>query len=152
MLLLCRIIAALAGIERGIGTANEDYAEDSIEDAPLVFVGGRVDCPDSPDNLPNVDDNLPSAHWGSQQVFQYFDTVFDLNQAETVALMGAHTMGVATEENVGFNGVWTGPTATRHLFHFDGTYHHILRVHDYGWTVEACQCQNCVMYSTYITI
>ncbi len=43
-------------------------------------------------------------------------------------------MRVTPQSLSGFNGTWTGPT--RSLFHFDGTYHHILLVHDYGWKLE----------------
>ncbi len=41
MMFVIRIIAALAGIQRGIDVANAEYADDAINDAPITFVGGR---------------------------------------------------------------------------------------------------------------
>ena len=56
--------------------------------------------------------------------------------------MGGHTIGKATKANVGFQGQWTGPDPMA-KFQFDGTYHHIMLVHDYGWTL---QVRICILY------
>ena len=51
---------------------------------------------------PNRD--LPSADLTTSGVLQYFETVFSLTADETVAVMGAHTLGTASRSNSGFNG------------------------------------------------
>jgi hypothetical protein len=39
-------------------------------------------------------------------LMDYFDTEFGFTANETVALMGAHTLGRARTDNSGFNGAW----------------------------------------------
>ena len=57
---------------------------------------------------PNRD--LPSPDLTTHQVLSYFLTTFNFNTDETVAIMGAHTLGTAHRENSGFNGTvgWVG--------------------------------------------
>lgn len=54
----------------------------------LEFVG-RPLCLD-PENPPN--DNLPSAHINTNGLIDYFKDVFSFTEAETAAIMGAHTL------------------------------------------------------------
>jgi len=74
---------------------------------------------------------MPSANWTADKVFHYFNEEFGFTKKEvksifsilennklkvlilqTVALMGAHTMGGTFHNNSGFIGVWSpeGPT------------------------------------------
>jgi hypothetical protein len=43
----------------------------------------------------------------------YFSSTFNLTEEETVALMGAHNLGLATLENSGFSGQWVNGQAGR---------------------------------------
>jgi catalase (peroxidase I) len=67
-------------------------------------LGSAQDCTTSP----NTDDDvgLPSATLGYDNLMNYFDTEFGFDVNETVALMGAHTLGKATTDNSGFKGAW----------------------------------------------
>jgi hypothetical protein len=49
---------------------------------------------------------------GHDNLMDYFETEFGFTANETVALMGAHTLGRARTDNSGFNGAWiTGATS-----------------------------------------
>ena len=54
--------------------------------------------------------DLPSADLTTHGVLSYFSNVFGLTTDETVAVMGAHTLGTARRTNSGFNGTggWVG--------------------------------------------
>jgi len=54
--------------------------------------------------------DLPSPDLTTNGVLQYFANTFNFNTDETVAIMGAHTLGTARRENSGFNGTagWVG--------------------------------------------
>ena len=61
---------------------------------------GRVDCV-GPDTTSS---KFPSPNLSTEGLLDFFDTTFDFNAEETVAIMGAHTLGVAKRENSGFEG------------------------------------------------
>jgi cytochrome c peroxidase len=84
---------------------------------PLRF-WGRVDCEDT--GAPCVDASgaavacaakkgsfhvFPSIHMHTHEVFEYFASNFGFDQRETVAIMGAHTLGVIRPEDFGINGL-----------------------------------------------
>ena len=67
-------------------TAENDYGAD-LGEFPLEFVPGRVDCPDSPydDGDGNEEDDFPRAHAGASATFKYFANHFGLTRWETVS-------------------------------------------------------------------
>ena len=48
--------------------------------------------------------HLPEADITTSELFHFFDNEFGFSVKETVALMGAHTIGTLARENSGFNG------------------------------------------------
>jgi hypothetical protein len=61
---------------------------------------GRVDC-EGPDTTSH---KFPSPNLSTEGLLDFFNKKFDFNEEETVAIMGAHTLGVAKHENSGFEG------------------------------------------------
>ncbi len=123
-------LAGIVGVEIGREAANHDV-DTGIGPLPIDFKGGRKDCPTSPYTTEMHE--FPSAHMGSNQTYKYFADNFGLSMYDTVALMGAHTLGRAKKEHTGFEGTWT--VSGRKIFHFDATYHHNMVVPDYGWNI-----------------
>lgn len=71
---------------------------------PLEYVG-RTDCASNDGKTGPIQD-LPSPDLTTHQLLTFFSSNFGLSTRETVALMGAHTIGQMTRENSGFNGQW----------------------------------------------
>jgi len=74
-----------------------------------------LDCVDghcSQNRGPHRDLPSPDLHTG--ELVQFFADNFDFDERDTVAIMGAHTLGGLSRENSGFNGVngWLGNTRT----------------------------------------
>jgi hypothetical protein len=78
---------------------------------------GRINCEDAGDpcfDAQNVEipctqtqgptREIPHADITTADLFHFFSTEFGFNMRETVALFGAHTIGVLTRENSGFDG------------------------------------------------
>ena len=63
---------------------------------------GRIDCTDRRTEGP--DPPLCSANLGTEGVLKYFEEEFDFTPQETAAIMGAHTIGVARRNILGFDG------------------------------------------------
>jgi len=104
-------LAGIYAVDKTIELANDNCDEDDcqVPDSGLVFQWGRQDCGTAPDT--DVDVGLPSATLGHAEVMSFFASEFGFDDNETVALMGAHTLGRASSENSGFNGPWiTGET------------------------------------------
>jgi hypothetical protein len=68
---------------------------------PLKFYSGRVDGSGARMDVPNP-------HGGIQHVLTFFRTTFNLTVQDTVAIMGAHTLGRASPQNSGFQGPCPG--------------------------------------------
>lgn len=64
---------------------------------------GRVDCSSS-NGKSGPDPALPSADLDNAGILHYFDREFGYTPRETVALMGAHSIGTLSRENSGFTG------------------------------------------------
>ena len=73
---------------------------------------GRPVCDGPANRGPSV--QIPSAHFHTAQLLDYFQTNFGFSSRETVAIMGAHTLGVATKSQSGFDGPdgWVGSRET----------------------------------------
>ncbi len=90
-------LASIVGVQVGIETANNDF-DAGIKDAPLTFTPGRKDCTSSPYTAEQF--KFPDANGGAAETYKFFKDRFGISQYETVALMGAHTLGAATKESV----------------------------------------------------
>jgi len=65
---------------------------------------GRTDALDCSDD----DSELPSPTMTSEEMFDFFNQEFGFSKDQTVALMGAHSIGSADALNSGYTGKWTG--------------------------------------------
>ena len=90
-----------------------------------LFKLGRVDCSTSPTE--DVIGVFPEAKHGITETLAYFDTQFGFTENETVALLGAHTLGRARVEDSGFEGRWVRRPNNigqmRPASHFDNEYY-----------------------------
>lgn len=87
---------ALAGLVSAHRAA--ELAQGTVPD--FTFRYGRTDCATSPDG--DGSDVLPSASsLGTDEVFAFFDDKFGFTQEDTVALMGAHTLGRCSKVRAG---------------------------------------------------
>jgi Peroxidase len=66
---------------------------------------------------------LPGANTNTHDLFSFFQKNYGFNQRETVAVMGAHTLGVLQRKNSGVNGP-NGWVINKHRF--DNEYYHHL--------------------------
>jgi cytochrome c peroxidase len=64
---------------------------------PLNIYSGRTDGS-------GVRMNLPNPHGGISQVVGFFKQTFNMTVQDSVAIMGAHTLGGASKNNSGFDG------------------------------------------------
>ena len=91
----------------------------------LTFRCGRKDCATSPITSPNR--KFPNPHGNLHHTLKYFKNEFDFSARETVALMGAHALGVAHRGASGFDGRWSCGDYLVHKFYKD------LVNADHGW-------------------
>ena len=81
---------------------------------------GRPVC-EGPANR-GPDRTLPSAHMVNSDLLEFFNTEFGFTDRDTVAIIGAHTLGRALPRNSGFNGRngWVGnPDRFNNKFYID---------------------------------
>merc|ERR1719209_2624530 len=98
----------------------------------LVFKWGRKDCPTAPFmETPEV--GLPSGKFGFNETMQFFRDKFHFTGAESVALMGAHTLGRAMTNMSGFQGSWIDGQEER----LNNQYFKSLMNPSLGWMQEA---------------
>lgn len=69
---------------------------------------GRMDCATSPNST--ADSGFPDAHGDLDHVMEIFRNGMGLTERQVVALIGAHTLGMTTPRNSGFQGPWAPPT------------------------------------------
>lgn len=71
----------------------------------FAFPGhGRQDCAHAQTGIGGPKRHLPSANMATGDVLKYFEEEFNFTADETVALMGAHSIGSASRKVSGFNG------------------------------------------------
>lgn len=71
---------------------------------PMTHIG-RVDCSDAnAAGEGGFDHELPSPNLNTHELLAFFAENFGFNSDETVAIMGAHSIGGADRANSGFNG------------------------------------------------
>lgn len=93
---------------------------------PLLIRYGRKDCPTSP-NSPR-DFGFPDAHKDLNHIMDVFGDGMGMTERQVVALVGAHTMGMATPKNSGFQGPWKLPANS-----FDNGFYRVLISDGSGW-------------------
>jgi len=69
-----------------------------------TFKTGRQDCDTSPTTT--VLHTFPEPHMTHTELFNFMNNDFGLTTDQTVAIMGAHTVGQCIEENSGYRGHW----------------------------------------------
>jgi len=97
--------AAMWAIEETVDINNQDsQGEDRVPDPNFEYTVGREDCPTTPskDEL----HIMPAANADYRATTGFFKENFNMEPEEVVALMGAHTLGGAKDENSGFLGEW----------------------------------------------
>lgn len=92
----------------------------------LLIRYGRKDCLTSP-NSPR-DFGFPDAHKDLNHVMDVFGDGMGMTERQVVALVGAHTMGMATPKNSGFQGPWKVPANS-----FDNRFYSVLISDRSGW-------------------
>ena len=97
-------LAAVVALEK----ATENSVDKFLGRSQLTF--GRSDCSSVPDE--DSANTFPSALGDIDATLSYFETEFAFTPRETVALLGAHTLGRAHIENSGFEGRWVRRTET----------------------------------------
>merc|ERR1711970_137427 len=122
-------LAGVYAVDKTIELNNADCDEDDCEvpDSGLVFQWGRTDCDTA--HYTDVDVGLPSALLDHANVMSFFAGEFGFDDNETVALLGAHTLGRASSDNSGFTGVWINGEAN----FFNNEYYKKLVDSDLTW-------------------
>ena len=95
-------LAAVVALEK----ATENSVDKFLGRSQLKF--GRSDCSSVTDE--DSANTFPSAFGDIDATLSYFATEFAFTPRETVALLGAHTLGRAHVENSGFEGRWVRNT------------------------------------------
>jgi len=105
--------SALLAVEKTTINNNKACQEDDcrMPDLNFTYKWGRKDCRTSPRTAKGG--NLPGATFKHSQTMEYFAAEFGLNERETIALMGAHTLGGAHKGNSGYSGNWVKGDETR---------------------------------------
>eukprot|EP01084_Bolivina_argentea_P259144 437158_1 len=123
-------LAATFSIEKAFLDANDPLL--TLNEIPLWI--GRTDTSDCSQS---VDTPMPEATDGWSGTFDWFQTNFGFTERETVAIMGAHTLGFLNEEYSGFSsGPWVGGSSKWLL---DGSYYKFLM--NIGQTTDWTQRQ-----------
>ena len=96
----------ILAIERTVRNNNNNCDSDdcSVTTPVFNFQYGRVDCDTAPST--DADVGLPGSNLDYDGLTSYFEDNFGFNENETVALMGAHTLGGARRTNSGHSGSW----------------------------------------------
>eukprot|EP01084_Bolivina_argentea_P142765 250776_1 len=112
------------------GTIAVQYAQfldrvehDGVDDLPFIpYYFGREDCSTSP-NVNESTTNIkvfPQGSSGWDDIFEWMSDNLELNTEESVALIGAHTLGQAHEDVSGFENQWvTDWDAFNNQFYID---------------------------------
>lgn len=105
-------IAGIVALQR-----TNTYLNDSTYS--ITFKGGREDCDTTPYDTTN-EWNYPDAAWNYTEMMAWYsedDDGFSMNETYVTALMGAHSLGLCTTDNSGYDGDFTTAPGT-----FDNDY------------------------------
>ncbi|XP_013412191.1 putative ascorbate peroxidase [Lingula anatina] len=95
-------LAGIVGVEVG-ASLQRRCGRNCVNPTPSVtFRYGRTDC----DPATVATRSFPSGIANLTKTLQFFANEFSFTSRETVALLGAHTLGEAHRENSGFRGRW----------------------------------------------
>lgn len=124
------ILSAVTGLEESLNFNNVNLTSNFLSPVTFNFKYGRCDCPTSPST--SVDLGFPSGHLDYQGVIDFFRKEFSFNVKESVAIMGAHTLGGASgAKGSGFDGFWKeGATAAARL---NNRYYSLLADRNLTW-------------------
>lgn len=92
----------------------------------MRIVYGRKDCATSPNS--GRDFGFPNPHGDLEHVMKIFRDGMGMTERQVVALIGAHTMGMTSPQNSGFQGPWAPPTNV-----FDNSFFRTLMANDSAW-------------------
>jgi len=99
------ILTGVTALEESLQFNNANLTSSYIQPVRFSFGYGRCDCPTSPTTT--VERGFPGGHFDYQQVMDFFRKEFGFNEKESVAIMGAHTLGGASgTTGSGFEGFW----------------------------------------------
>jgi len=99
------ILTAVTALEESLKFNNANLTSSYINPVDFKFRYGRCDCSTSP--ITSVDRGFPSGHSNYKEVMQFFKNEFGFSMRESVAIMGAHTLGGASgAKGSGFDGFW----------------------------------------------
>lgn len=76
----------------------DDCNKDKLPTIPYYF--GRKDCKTSPKS--QKDKAAPTGQYGWKDIYKWFSDNFDFNEWETVAIIGAHTLGEVNYKTSGY--------------------------------------------------
>ena len=111
-------------------TALEEATVSQTDKFTGTMKFGRADCPTSPteDETNTV---FPKATWDFEQAHTFFQSEFGfVDRQESVAILGAHTLGRTRTDNSGFEGRWvrgSGAGGVRNTEILDNQYYLQLR-------------------------
>jgi len=108
------ILTGVTALEESLQFNNANLTSSYLQPVRFNFKYGRCDCPTSPSTT--ADRGFPGGHLGYQGVMDFFRQEFGFNERESVAIMGAHTLGGASgAKGSGFDGFWkeNGVAASR---------------------------------------
>ena len=120
-------LAAVVALNRSTVDVKDKYL------GLTQFKVGRKDCSKSP--IEDKPTKLPKATFGFKDTFKFFKNEFGFNVPQTVALLGAHTLGRCTAKNSGYQGVWDndlfkkldpGPNTLASTSVLDNSYYHMI--------------------------
>lgn len=99
------ILTAVTALEESLKFNNANLTSSYIRPVHFRFRYGRCDCPTSPVTTANR--AFPAGHANYKDVMDFFKDEFGFSVRESVAILGAHTLGGASgAKGSGFDGFW----------------------------------------------
>lgn len=110
-------IGSIVAVEQAVEYNNDKCDNDDCKMPPpeITFRYGRVDCPTTPNEPETI--GFPSGLLNFTGTIGFFKREFDMDERESTAIMGAHTLGGAAES--GFLGFWKGSAEEAKKFNND---------------------------------